>query len=81
MNFVSARVGEWSKAVCAVLSESRPMPPSLAAKMVANGRAADLFCDLFANLHLHLEQMVDLERHKVDLEGVVEIQDLCFSGF
>jgi hypothetical protein len=74
---VSARVVRWSKAVCAVLSEPRPTPPSLAAKTVANGRAADLFfCDLFANLHLHLEQMVDLERHKVDLEGVVEVRDL-----
>ncbi len=46
------------------------MSPSRAAKTLANGLVADLFfCDLLADLHLHLE-------HKVDLERVVEIRDL-----
>jgi hypothetical protein len=63
----------WSKAACAMLSEPSPMSPSRAAKALANGLGADLFfCDLLANLHLHLE-------HKVDLERVVEIRDLRFS--
>jgi hypothetical protein len=51
------------------------MSPSRAAKTLANGLAADpFFGGLLANLHLHLE-------HKVDLERVVEIRDLRFSGF
>jgi hypothetical protein len=64
----------WSKAVCVTLSQ-RPISPSRTAKTLANGLAADpLFGDLLANLHLHL-------KHKVDLERVVEIRDLRFSGF
>jgi hypothetical protein len=44
------------------------MSPSRVAETLANGLAADpLFCDLLANLHLHLE-------HEVDLERVVEIR-------
>ena len=57
------------------LSQPGPMSPSRAAKTLANGLAADLFlCDVLAGLHLHLERKVDLER-------VVEIRDLRFSGF
>ena len=53
-----------------MLSQRGPMSPSRAAKTLANGVAADaFFCDVLANLHLHLE-------HKVDLERVVEIRDL-----
>ncbi len=44
------------------------MSPSRAAKTLAHGLAADaFFCDLLANLRLHLE-------HEVDLERVVEIR-------
>jgi hypothetical protein len=44
------------------------MSPSRVADTLANGLAADpLFCDLLANLHLHLE-------HEVDLDRVVEIR-------
>ncbi len=65
----------WSKAVCATLGQPGPMSPSRAAKTLANGLAADLFFyDALANLHLHLE-------HKVNLERVVEIVDLRFSDF
>jgi Tetracyclin repressor-like, C-terminal domain len=43
------------------------MSPSQVAETLANNLAADpLFCDLLANLHLHLE-------HEVDLDRVVEI--------
>jgi hypothetical protein len=45
------------------------------AKTLANDPAADpLFCDVFANLHLH-------RKREVDLETVVEIRDLRLSGF
>jgi hypothetical protein len=65
----------WSKAVCATLSKPGQMSPSRAAKTLANGLAADpFFCDVLANLHRRLED-------KVDLEGVVEIRYLRFSGF
>jgi hypothetical protein len=44
------------------------MSPSRVAETLANGLAADpLFCGLVANLHLHLE-------HQVDLDRVVEIR-------
>jgi hypothetical protein len=43
------------------------MSPSRVSETLASGLAADpLFCDLLANLHLHLE-------HEVDLDRVVEI--------
>jgi hypothetical protein len=65
----------WSKAVCATLSEPGPMSPSRVTETLANGLAADpVFGDLLANLHLHLQ-------HEVDLERVVEIIDLRFSVF
>lgn len=58
----------WSNTVCGALREPGPMSPSRVAETLANGLAADpLFCDLLANLHLHLE-------HEVDLERVVEIR-------
>ena len=58
----------WSNTVCAALREPGPMSPSRVADTLANGLAADpLFCDLLANLHLHLE-------HEVDLDRVVEIR-------
>jgi len=50
------------------------MSPRMA-KTLADDPAADpLFCDVFANLHLHRKREVDLER-------ALEIRDLRFSGF
>ncbi len=72
---MSARVVRWSGAVCAMLSRSGPISPSRAAKVPANRTAPDaFFCDVLANLHLHLE-------HKVELERIAEIRELRFSGF
>ncbi len=72
---MSARVVRWSGAVCAMLSRRGPISPSRAAKVPANRTAPDaFFCDVLANLHLHLE-------HKVELERIAEIRELRFSGF
>jgi AcrR family transcriptional regulator len=58
----------WSSRVCAALREPGPMSPSRVAETLADGLAADpLFCDLLANLYLHLE-------HEVDVDRVVEIR-------
>ena len=65
----------WSNIVCATLRTLGPMVPLRTAETLANGLAANPFiCDLLANVQLHLE-------HKVDLERVVEISDLRFSRF
>jgi len=62
----------WSKTMSATLRKPGPMGT---AETLASGLAADpLFCDLVPNLPLHLEREVDLER-------VVEIGGLRFSGF
>jgi hypothetical protein len=51
------------------------MAPSRTAATSADGLAADpLFCDLVANLPLHLKREVDLER-------AVEIRELRFPEF
>ncbi len=53
----------WADTVCARLREPGPMSPSRVAETLANALAADpLFCDLLANLHLHLEHEVEAER-------------------
>lgn len=58
----------WSDTVCAQLSEPGPMSQSRVAETLAHSLAADpLFCDLLANLHLHLE-------HEVDVDRVVEVK-------
>lgn len=58
----------WSSTVCEQLNEPPPMSPVQVAETLANGLAADpLFCDLLANLHLHLE-------HEVEIEKVVDIR-------
>jgi AcrR family transcriptional regulator len=58
----------WSGTVCAELAEPGHMSPARVAETLANGLAADpLFCDLLANLHLHLE-------HEVEVERVVDIR-------
>ncbi|CDO86796.1 transcriptional regulator [Mycobacterium triplex] len=58
----------WSDTVCGELAEPGPMSAARVAETLANGLAADpLFCDLLANLHLHLE-------HEVEVERVVDIR-------
>ena len=62
----------WSGTVCEELSEAGPdgqaLSPPRVAEILANALVADpLFCDLLANLHLHLE-------HEVEPERVVEIR-------
>jgi AcrR family transcriptional regulator len=62
----------WSATVCEKLDEpvgaGPAMTPARVAETLANGLAADpLFCDLLANLHLHLE-------HEVEIERVIEIR-------
>ena len=53
----------FSDNVCESLREPGPMSPSRVAGALAGSLAADpLFCDLLANLHVHLEQEVELER-------------------
>jgi AcrR family transcriptional regulator len=53
----------FSDTVCESLGEPGPMSPRRVADALANGLAADpLFCDLLANLHLHLEHEVALEQ-------------------
>jgi len=72
IELLSVRVVRWLKAACAMSGEPGPMSPPRAAKTqpLANRLAADLFsCDVFVNLHPHLE-------HKGDLVRVVEIRDL-----
>jgi AcrR family transcriptional regulator len=58
----------WSKTVCERLAKPGSMSAEHVAATLAKGLAADpLFCDLLANLHLHLE-------HEVDADRVVEIK-------
>jgi AcrR family transcriptional regulator len=53
----------WSTTVSDKLAEPGPKSPSQIAEVLANALADDpLFCDLLANLHLHLEHEVDVER-------------------
>jgi AcrR family transcriptional regulator len=53
----------FSDTVCESLREPGPMSPARVAESLASGLAADpLFCDLLANLHIHLEHEVELER-------------------
>ena len=58
----------WSGTVCEQLAQPGPASAPRVAETLANGLAEDpLFCDLLANLHLHLE-------HEVDIDRVVEIR-------
>lgn len=64
----------WSDTVCERLHEPGPMSPTRVAATLAGGLAADpLFCDLLANLHLHLE-------HEVDLDRVVEVRRISAAA-
>ena len=58
----------WESHVCTALSEPGPMSPARVATTLTSGLVADpLFCDMLANLHLHLE-------HEVDADVVVEVR-------
>ncbi len=58
----------WSTTVSEKLAEPGPKSPSLIAATLVNALAEDpLFCDLLANLHLHLE-------HEVDADRVIEVK-------
>ncbi|BDB40327.1 MULTISPECIES: TetR family transcriptional regulator [Mycobacterium] len=83
----------WSTTVCEKLAEPGEMTPARVAETLANGLASDpLFCDLLANLHLHLEHEVQIERvvenrraisaAAIALAGAVEqaLPDLGRSG-
>ncbi|UQX13354.1 TetR family transcriptional regulator [Candidatus Mycobacterium methanotrophicum] len=60
----------WSDTVCDKLREPGPMSPALVAGALADSLAADpLFCDLLANLHLHLE-------HEVEIDRVLEVKQI-----
>jgi AcrR family transcriptional regulator len=60
----------WSDTVGEKLREPGPMSPSRVAGTLADGLAADpLFCDLLANLHLHLD-------HEVEIDRVLEVKQI-----
>ena len=64
----------WSNTVCDKLAEPGPKSPSRIAETLAHALAEDpLFCDLLANLHLHLE-------HEVDVEQVVEVKRISTAA-
>ena len=70
----------WSQTVCQQLREPGPMSPARVAETLAQGLAADpLFCDLLANLHLHLEHEVEVERvigfKQISTAAVMSIAD------
>lgn len=64
----------WSDTVCERLRQPGPMSASRVAETLAEGLASDpLFCDLLANLHLHLE-------HEVDAERVIEVRRISTAA-
>jgi AcrR family transcriptional regulator len=64
----------WSNTVCERLRDAGPVSPSRLAKELAEGLAADpLFCDLLANLHLHLE-------HEVEIDRVLEVKQISTAA-
>ena len=64
----------WSNTVCEGLRDAGPVSPSRLAKELADGLAADpLFCDLLANLHLHLE-------HEVEIDRVLEVKQISTAA-
>jgi GMP synthase PP-ATPase subunit len=53
----------WSNTVCGALRGPGPMSSSRVAAALADGLAGDpLFCNLLANLYLHPERGVDLDK-------------------
>jgi AcrR family transcriptional regulator len=70
LNLAAEGWARFSDEVCASLAEPGDMSPARVAQALAEGLAADpLFCDLLANLHLHLE-------HEVELERVLEFKEV-----
>jgi len=70
LNLAAEGWARFSDTVCESLAEPGPMSPARVAEALAQGLAADpLFCDLLANLHLHLE-------HEVALERVLEFKEV-----
>ena len=64
----------WSNTVCEGLRDAGPVSPARLAKELADGLAADpLFCDLLANLHLHLE-------HEVEIDRVLEVKQISTAA-
>lgn len=69
----------WSDSVCEELAEPGPMSQARVAEALASGLAADpLFCDLLANLHLHLEHEVEVER-VVDIRQTISAAALALA--
>jgi AcrR family transcriptional regulator len=70
----------WSNTVCDKLDEAAPTSPSRVAETLANGLADDpLFCDLLANLHLHLEHEVDIDR-VVEIRRTIAVAAVALAG-
>src|SRR6202044_1700467 len=70
LNLAAEGWARFSDTVCQSLGEPGPMSPARVAEALAPGLAADpLFCDLLANLHVHLE-------HEVALERVLEFKEV-----
>ncbi|WP_459965553.1 TetR/AcrR family transcriptional regulator, partial [Mycobacterium avium] len=64
----------WSNTVSDKLAQPGAATPSRIAETLADALADDpLFCDLLANLHLHLE-------HEVDAERVVEVKRISTAA-
>lgn len=64
----------WSTTVSDKLAEPGPKSPSQIAETLASALADDpLFCDLLANLHLHLE-------HEVAVERVIEVKRISTAA-
>ena len=64
----------WSTTVSEKLAEPGVKSPSRIAETLAEALAEDpLFCDLLANLHLHLE-------HEVDAERVIEVRRISTAA-
>jgi AcrR family transcriptional regulator len=70
LNLAAEGWARFSDTVCEDLGRPGPMSPARVAGALAQGLADDpLFCDLLANLHLHLE-------HEVELERVLEFKEV-----
>jgi hypothetical protein len=70
VNLAAEGWARFSDTVCESLRQPGPMSPARVAEALAQGLAEDpLFCDLLANLHLHLE-------HEVELERVLEFKEV-----
>jgi AcrR family transcriptional regulator len=70
LNLAAEGWARFSDTVCESLGRPGPMSPARVAEALAHGLADDpLFCDLLANLHLHLE-------HEVELERVLEFKEV-----